>query len=59
MILYYMLVFFFRASPRKEAGISRKSESSSDSFQDFQASVNDAWNCDDEEFSVISGIWGE
>ena len=42
-----------RSSPRKEGGVLRKGDGSS--FNDFQASVNDAWDCADDEFSVISG----
>ncbi|RXG68232.1 TBC1 domain family member 22B [Armadillidium vulgare] len=45
-----------RGSPRKESFINRRNESSLDSFQDYQASVNDAWECGDDEFSVISDV---
>ncbi|KAB7500505.1 hypothetical protein Anas_13217 [Armadillidium nasatum] len=48
-------VFSPGGSPRKESFINRRSETSLDSFQDYQASVNDAWECGDDEFSVISG----
>ncbi|KAK3884867.1 hypothetical protein Pcinc_010886 [Petrolisthes cinctipes] len=44
-----------KSSPRKEAGGPRKPESN-DSFQDFQESVNDAWDCNDDEFYVISDV---
>ncbi|KAG0726898.1 TBC1 domain family member 22B [Chionoecetes opilio] len=43
-----------RSSPRKEAG-PRKAETN-DSFQEFQESVNDAWDCGDDEFCVISDV---
>lgn len=26
------------------------------SFQDFQASVSDAWDIEDDDFSIISGL---
>ncbi|KAK8371890.1 hypothetical protein O3P69_013448 [Scylla paramamosain] len=42
-----------KSSPRKEGG-PRKPETT-DSFQDYQESVNDAWDCGDDEFCVISG----
>nr|XP_045625969.1 TBC1 domain family member 22B-like isoform X3 [Procambarus clarkii] len=43
-----------KSSPRKE-GAQRKPEVS-DSFQDYQESVNDAWDCGDDEFCVISDV---
>ncbi|KAK8379199.1 hypothetical protein O3P69_019209 [Scylla paramamosain] len=42
------------SSPRKEGG-PRKPEAT-DSFQDYQESVNDAWDCGDDEFCVISDV---
>ncbi|XP_045124049.1 TBC1 domain family member 22B-like isoform X2 [Portunus trituberculatus] len=42
------------SSPRKEGG-PRKPETT-DSFQDYQESVNDAWDCGDDEFCVISDV---
>ena len=49
--------FFCRNSPKKEQASGRKIEGGCDSFQNFQDSVNDAWDCGDDEFSVISGIY--
>nr|XP_027206931.1 TBC1 domain family member 22B-like isoform X1 [Penaeus vannamei] len=43
-----------KSSPRKESG--QKKVESSDSFQDYQESVNDAWDCGDDEFCVISDV---
>lgn len=47
-----------RPSPKQEfrAGNKHRSTGSSTSFQDFQASVSDAWDLDDDEFSLISGL---
>ncbi|XP_050693947.1 TBC1 domain family member 22B-like isoform X2 [Eriocheir sinensis] len=42
------------SSPRKEGG-QRKPEPN-DSFQDYQESVSDAWDCGDDEFCVISDV---
>lgn len=44
-----------RSSPRKESIISKKVDGC-DSFQDFQESVDDAWDCGDDEFCVISDV---
>ncbi|KAJ8986224.1 hypothetical protein NQ317_009930 [Molorchus minor] len=44
-----------RPSPKREAKNSSKSKTpGSTSFQDFQASVSDAWEMDDDEFCIIS-----
>ncbi|XP_076032133.1 TBC1 domain family member 22 isoform X1 [Oratosquilla oratoria] len=43
-----------RSSPRKE--ISQKKVMTSSSFQDYQESVNDAWDCGDDEFCMISDV---
>ncbi|XP_068248225.1 TBC1 domain family member 22B isoform X4 [Palaemon carinicauda] len=43
-----------RSSPRKDGG--PKKQETSDSFQDYQESVNDAWDCGDDEFCVISDV---
>ncbi|KAK7080383.1 hypothetical protein SK128_018370 [Halocaridina rubra] len=43
-----------KSSPRKESG--QKKPESNDSFQDYQESVNDAWDCGDDEFCVISDV---
>ncbi|XP_071514011.1 TBC1 domain family member 22B isoform X2 [Panulirus ornatus] len=43
-----------RSSPRKES--TQKKPESNDSFQDYQESVNDAWDCGDDEFCVISDV---
>ncbi|XP_066966923.1 TBC1 domain family member 22B isoform X9 [Macrobrachium rosenbergii] len=43
-----------RSSPRKDGG--PKKQESGDSFQDYQESVNDAWDCGDDEFCVISDV---
>lgn len=43
-----------KSSPRKEGG--QKKPETSDSFQDYQESVNDAWDCGDDEFCVISDV---
>ncbi|XP_042238342.1 TBC1 domain family member 22B-like isoform X3 [Homarus americanus] len=42
------------SSPRKES--TQKKPEPSDSFQDYQESVNDAWDCGDDEFCVISDV---
>lgn len=44
-----------RLSPRKESIISKKVDGC-DTFQDFQESVDDAWDCGDDEFCVISDV---
>jgi len=44
-----------RSSPRKESIIS-KAIDKGDTFQDFQESVDDAWDCGDDEFCVISDV---
>ncbi|XP_056646448.1 TBC1 domain family member 22B [Diorhabda sublineata] len=44
-----------RPSPKRE-GKDIKRTPGSTSFQDFQASVSDAWDLDDDEFCVISGL---
>lgn len=51
---------FSRPSPKQELNLGNKpkSGSSTTSFQDFQASVSDAWDMDDDEFSIISGLTG-
>ncbi|XP_069949858.1 TBC1 domain family member 22B isoform X3 [Cherax quadricarinatus] len=43
-----------RSSPRKESAV--KKVEASDSFLDYQESVNDAWECGDDEFCVISDV---
>ncbi len=50
------LVYRASSSPRKEvatAGTGRNAPAAS--FDDFQESVNDAWDLGDDEFCVISG----
>lgn len=52
-----------RPSPKKEYKINTfkggaKGPVGSTSFQDFQASVRDAWDMGDDEFCIISGISG-
>ena len=50
--------FIFRASssPRKEASTTGTGKNApATSFDDFQESVNDAWDLGDDEFCVISG----
>lgn len=44
-----------RPSPRKEVRSNSQQNSSSTSFQDFQESVNDAWEIGDDEFCNILG----
>ncbi|CAG9855309.1 unnamed protein product [Phyllotreta striolata] len=44
-----------RPSPKRDAKDVKKNPGST-SFQDFQASVSDAWDLDDDEFCVISGL---
>lgn len=52
-----------RPSPKQDVytlnKTASKSGTSSTSFQDFQASVSDAWDLDDDEFSIISGLNGK
>lgn len=44
-----------RPSPKKDIKTTSKIKNTgSTSFQDFEASVNDAWALDDDEFCVIS-----
>lgn len=51
---------FLRPSPKQELRTNKqKAANSSTSFQDFQASVSDAWDMDDDEFSLISGLTGK
>lgn len=45
-----------RPSPRKEVKNSEFTPSTSASYQDFQKSVNDAWDIGDDEFCTLSGI---
>ncbi|CAH1964463.1 unnamed protein product [Acanthoscelides obtectus] len=46
-----------RPSPKRDGKTSSKGKTpTSTSFQDFQASVSDAWDMDDDEFCVISGL---
>ena len=49
--------YFFRASssPRKDSALSAVRNAPAASFDDFQQSVNDAWDLGDDEFCVISG----
>lgn len=48
---------YFRPSPKKDMRSTSRSKSAGPtSFQDFQASVSDAWAMDDDEFCIISGI---
>ncbi|KAG5898849.1 hypothetical protein JTB14_014276 [Gonioctena quinquepunctata] len=44
-----------RPSPRREVKDAKKSPGAT-SFQDFQASVSDAWDLDDDEFCILSGL---
>ncbi|CAH1153269.1 unnamed protein product [Phaedon cochleariae] len=44
-----------RPSPRREGNNVKKAPGST-SFQDFQASVSDAWDMEDDEFCIISGL---
>lgn len=56
----FIIIFFFRPSPKREnKNFSKAKTPGSTSFQDFQASVSDAWDLDDDEFCVISGIKSE
>jgi hypothetical protein len=57
-----LLVFIFlhrQSSPEKErsssTGISRSSGQTSDSFRNYWESVNDAWECEDDEFTSLAG----
>ncbi|KAJ8950280.1 hypothetical protein NQ318_021135 [Aromia moschata] len=46
-----------RPSPKRDTKSTSKSKTpGSTSFQDFQASVSDAWDMDDDEFCVISAL---
>lgn len=46
-----------RPSPKKDVKSTAKAKTAgTTSFQDFQASVNDAWDLDDDEYCVISGV---
>ncbi|XP_072401948.1 TBC1 domain family member 22B [Diabrotica undecimpunctata] len=44
-----------RPSPKRDVKDIKKTPGST-SFQDFQASVSDAWDLDDDEFCIISGL---
>lgn len=57
--LYYFIYNFIldRPSPRKEVRSNSQQNSSSTSFQDFQESVNDAWEIGDDEFCNILGTF--
>ena len=53
-----LATFLFRPniSPRRDVAASGSSRNASAaSFDDFQQSVNDAWDLGDDEFCVISG----
>lgn len=43
------------SSPRKEINNATARNAPATSFDDFQESVNDAWDLGDDEFCVISG----
>lgn len=46
----------YRPSPKKDVKNAQKSKTTANtSFQDFQDSVRDAWDLDDDEFCTISG----
>ncbi|KAK4872040.1 hypothetical protein RN001_016164 [Aquatica leii] len=46
-----------RPSPKKDIKSGTRSKlTGSTSFQEFQASVSDAWAVDDDEFCIISGV---
>jgi len=49
--------YFYRASssPRKDSTLNAARNAPAASFDDFQQSVNDAWDLGDDEFCVISG----
>lgn len=52
---YLFLRKLFRPSPKKDLKVANKVKTTgSTSFQDFEASVNDAWALDDDEFCIIS-----
>lgn len=45
-----------RPSPKKDVKAAQRSKTTANtSFQDFQESVSDAWELDDDDFCVISG----
>lgn len=44
------------SSPRKEVNNTTTKSAPAASFDDFQESVNDAWDLGDDEFCIISGI---
>ncbi|KAK9890262.1 hypothetical protein WA026_010372 [Henosepilachna vigintioctopunctata] len=46
-----------RPSPKKDLKTSSKAkQTGTTSFQDFQASVSDAWEIEDDDFCIISGL---
>ena len=55
-------MFRHGSSPLKErasgsAGSRGGHGDSADSFQDYWESVNDAWDCADDEFANLAGRW--
>lgn len=56
-ILFQKLLIHCRPSPKRESKSSKSKSSGSTSFQDFQESVSDAWDLDDDEdFTIITGL---
>lgn len=56
-IRFDVLYLNYRPSPKKDhKSINKTKTAGSTSFQDFQASVSDAWDIDDDEFCIISGV---
>lgn len=54
------LFIFSRPSPKKDVRPSAKTKTTgTTSYQDFQASVSDAWDMDDDEFCIVSGVESE
>jgi len=54
-----LLSLFRQGSPQKDktsgSHSSRGGEASSSSFRDYWESVNDAWDCADDEFTNLAG----
>ena len=54
------ILFRATSSPRKEvSSLNANRNAPATSFDDFQESVNDAWDLGDDEFCVISGKNGK
>ena len=57
MRIYIFGLRYSQGSPQKEKGaiLTSRGSESANSFRDYWESVNDAWDCGDDEFSSLAG----